>query len=305
MLDQVDSDWVVVCTPPAMHREHTRLALAAGRHVFCEKPLAESLSDAAVHDRRRPRGEASARRQQRVPVHGVPPGGTRADRATGVRATTLHPRFAHHERGGSPGSRMARQRCSVARARVWRSRARSHALLLRRRSGATVRADAAPQPAVVWDAINIVALEFPDGRSASHRARSIELWARSGTSTCVSTASTRRCTRRSAASSSFRSACMRAQPPAVRALPRQRRKPCRLAAGRCGSVTWAVTGSISSLARRRSCSARRSTPWPRAAFRPCRRATTCDRSGLVFAAYDSAASSQPIDVASYLAPYVA
>ena len=46
MLASVESEWVVVVTPPAMHREHAELALAAGRHVFCEKPMADSLTDA-------------------------------------------------------------------------------------------------------------------------------------------------------------------------------------------------------------------------------------------------------------------
>lgn len=46
MLASVAADWVIVGTPPALHRAHTELALAAGCHVFCEKPFAESLSDA-------------------------------------------------------------------------------------------------------------------------------------------------------------------------------------------------------------------------------------------------------------------
>ena len=46
MLSEVSADWVVIVTPPAMHREHALLALRAGAHVFCEKPLAETLADA-------------------------------------------------------------------------------------------------------------------------------------------------------------------------------------------------------------------------------------------------------------------
>jgi D-apiose dehydrogenase len=46
MLSEVSADWVVIVTPPAMHREHALLALGAGVHVFCEKPLAENLADA-------------------------------------------------------------------------------------------------------------------------------------------------------------------------------------------------------------------------------------------------------------------
>jgi predicted dehydrogenase len=40
-----DVDIVDVCTPPYLHAEHTRKALAAGKHAICEKPLAGSLCD--------------------------------------------------------------------------------------------------------------------------------------------------------------------------------------------------------------------------------------------------------------------
>ncbi len=46
MLERSRPDLVAVCTPPALHREHVELSLAAGCDVFCEKPLAESLADA-------------------------------------------------------------------------------------------------------------------------------------------------------------------------------------------------------------------------------------------------------------------
>lgn len=41
-----DVDIVDVCSPPYLHAEHARAALAAGKHVMCEKPLAGSLRDA-------------------------------------------------------------------------------------------------------------------------------------------------------------------------------------------------------------------------------------------------------------------
>lgn len=43
-LDQVDAVWV--CTPPDSHREITVASLEAGKHVFCEKPMALSLDEA-------------------------------------------------------------------------------------------------------------------------------------------------------------------------------------------------------------------------------------------------------------------
>jgi predicted dehydrogenase len=41
MLRAVEVDAVDVCTPPAFHRAPVEAALAAGRHVICEKPLAD------------------------------------------------------------------------------------------------------------------------------------------------------------------------------------------------------------------------------------------------------------------------
>jgi predicted dehydrogenase len=42
-----DVDVVHVCTPNALHPEQVRLALKAGKHVVCEKPLAPSVNEAA------------------------------------------------------------------------------------------------------------------------------------------------------------------------------------------------------------------------------------------------------------------
>lgn len=46
LIEKTRPDFVAVCSPPAFHREHTILALSAGCHVFCEKPLAEDLEQA-------------------------------------------------------------------------------------------------------------------------------------------------------------------------------------------------------------------------------------------------------------------
>ena len=42
-----DMDVVAVCSPNGLHAEHTILALKAGYHVICEKPMAISTSDCA------------------------------------------------------------------------------------------------------------------------------------------------------------------------------------------------------------------------------------------------------------------
>jgi len=40
------ADAVWICTPPASHRELAAAALGAGKHVYCEKPIAVRLDDA-------------------------------------------------------------------------------------------------------------------------------------------------------------------------------------------------------------------------------------------------------------------
>lgn len=46
MLRTARPDIVAICTPPFLHRAQCIAALQAGCHVFCEKPLAESLTEA-------------------------------------------------------------------------------------------------------------------------------------------------------------------------------------------------------------------------------------------------------------------
>lgn len=51
MLDELQPDLAVVCTPNVSHREYTVGALEAGVHVLCEKPVAASYEDAvAMYD---------------------------------------------------------------------------------------------------------------------------------------------------------------------------------------------------------------------------------------------------------------
>ena len=46
LLAMDDIDIIDICTPPGLHLEQTLKALAAGKHVVCEKPLVGSLEDA-------------------------------------------------------------------------------------------------------------------------------------------------------------------------------------------------------------------------------------------------------------------
>jgi predicted dehydrogenase len=46
MIEETRPDIVAVCTPPFLHHEQSLMALSYGCHVFCEKPLTESLEHA-------------------------------------------------------------------------------------------------------------------------------------------------------------------------------------------------------------------------------------------------------------------
>ena len=47
MLEQTELDVCYIASPPHVHLEHVRACAAAGRHVFCEKPLARTGAEAA------------------------------------------------------------------------------------------------------------------------------------------------------------------------------------------------------------------------------------------------------------------
>lgn len=48
MLNECKIDMVDVCLPTNLHKEYVLKAAKAGRHIFCEKPLARSIEDAEV-----------------------------------------------------------------------------------------------------------------------------------------------------------------------------------------------------------------------------------------------------------------
>lgn len=48
LLAAAEIDIVSICTPDRLHAEQTLLALSAGKHVLCEKPLATTVIDAAL-----------------------------------------------------------------------------------------------------------------------------------------------------------------------------------------------------------------------------------------------------------------
>lgn len=45
LLDDPEIQIIDICTPPSLHRPQIEAALAAGKHVICEKPLTGSLAD--------------------------------------------------------------------------------------------------------------------------------------------------------------------------------------------------------------------------------------------------------------------
>lgn len=48
LIDQPDIDAIVVCTPDHTHAVATAAALRSGRHVYCEKPLTHTVSEARI-----------------------------------------------------------------------------------------------------------------------------------------------------------------------------------------------------------------------------------------------------------------
>ncbi len=167
MMEQCRPELVAVCTPPALHREHVELALAAGCHVFCEKPLADSLADADAIV------SAAARAGRQVVINNQFP--------------YMRTHLAARERIGAPdfGRLLYLHAWHTLRPTDltesgWRGGLTRrlgfefgvHVFeLIRFFFGATPTRVMAhmprPDPATPWDAINLVGLDFADGRAAS------------------------------------------------------------------------------------------------------------------------------------------
>jgi D-apiose dehydrogenase len=167
MLEQVECDWVVVCTPPAVHRDHAQLALAARRHVFCEKPLAESLADA-----RAMMAAAKSAGKQLVVNNQFPfmachrAALQQIDRPEFGKLLFLHAwhtmQPSTHTEAGWRGALVRRlgfefgiHVVDLIRAAFRDDPVRLTAQMPR------------PDPTIGWDPVNLVTLEFSDGRAAS------------------------------------------------------------------------------------------------------------------------------------------
>jgi predicted dehydrogenase len=60
LLDRPDLDLVDICTPPSLHRSIASAVAAAGKHVYCEKPVGRNLDEtAAIRQAVRAAGAAS------------------------------------------------------------------------------------------------------------------------------------------------------------------------------------------------------------------------------------------------------
>lgn len=51
LLARDDVDAVIICTPTGLHKDMVLKAAAAGKHVFCEKPMAMNVADCEVMDK--------------------------------------------------------------------------------------------------------------------------------------------------------------------------------------------------------------------------------------------------------------
>ncbi len=167
LLERTKPQIVAVCSPPGLHRAHVELALAAGCHVFCEKPLAESMEDAAAIVR------ASTAAGLQVVVNNEFPAMQTHRSAKAAIGTSEFGKLLYLHAWHT-------NRPTVATEAGWRSGMRNrlglefgiHVFdLVRYFFDATPSRVLAhmprPDPSTPWDAIQFVALDFADGRAAS------------------------------------------------------------------------------------------------------------------------------------------
>ena len=89
-----DVDLVVACLPPILNREVVLAAAAAGKHVVCEKPLAESAEVAAEMLRGLSCGRRVPRPRRRLPLVARPcaPSASSSSAASSARSAACAPR---------------------------------------------------------------------------------------------------------------------------------------------------------------------------------------------------------------------
>ena len=107
-----DVDVVYVATPHALHLEHARLALAAGKHVLCEKPLTLNAAEARADGRGRAAGRPLPHGGD---VDGLPPGHPGAAGGRRRRAAFGTPRQVHADLGFVVDQPTDRTGCSTRR----------------------------------------------------------------------------------------------------------------------------------------------------------------------------------------------
>ncbi|MGI8470330.1 MAG: Gfo/Idh/MocA family protein [Pyrinomonadaceae bacterium] len=167
MIETTAPDIVSVCTPPSPHVEQTLLALEYNAHVFCEKPLAESLANAAQIVRAAEKANRFVVVNNQFPYMNIHRGAKKIigspefGRLLFMQAWQIfHP--SHHTESGWRG-RLKRRLCFEFGIHVFEL-ARYFFDAEPLRISAQMPQ---PNPAQHADTLNLITLEFADGRAAS------------------------------------------------------------------------------------------------------------------------------------------